>query len=139
MPKGIELVLITRQETIILPRAKPIVVEGLFVVVKARYNEPKFNQQNGSIVRGVPRDWSKGIHSVNKVPKPNSPRCTYCHKIGHQINECPFIENNVRRGFVEHLQNLNLEPARVENHGYIELEDLYHEKVKILNRFREQI
>jgi hypothetical protein len=30
-----------------------------------RYGEPKFNQQNGSIVRGVSIDWSKGIHSVN--------------------------------------------------------------------------
>jgi hypothetical protein len=76
---------------------------------------------------------------VNKVPKPNSPHCTYCHQIGHQINECPFIENNVRQGFAEHFQNLNLELERVGNHGHIEPEDLYHKKVKILDRFREQI
>jgi hypothetical protein len=61
-----------------------------------RYSELIFNRQNGSIVRGVPRDWNKRIHNVNKVPKPNSPCYTYCHQIGHQINECPFIENNVR-------------------------------------------
>jgi hypothetical protein len=34
------------------------------MVVKIRYNEPKFNHHNGNIVRRVPRDWSKGIHSV---------------------------------------------------------------------------
>jgi len=73
------------------------------VVVKMRYSELRFNQQNKSIVKGVPRDiWSRGIHSVNRIPRPNSLRCTYCHQIGHQINECPFIEDNVRQGFVEH-------------------------------------
>ncbi len=40
---------------------------------------------------------------MNRVPRQNPPRCTYCHQIGHQINECPFSENNVRQGFVEHL------------------------------------
>jgi len=74
---------------------------------------------------------------VNKVIGPNSPRCTYCHAIGHEINECPFIEDNVRQGFAEHFQNLNLELARAKNHGYIELEDLYHDKVKIPNGFRK--
>jgi hypothetical protein len=72
------------------------------MVIKVRYSEPRFNSQNASIVRGVPRDWSKGIHNVNIVPKPNFPRCTYCHQIRHQINECPFIENNMGQGFVVH-------------------------------------
>ncbi len=66
------------------------------MAIKVRYSEPRLNQQNGSIVRGIPRDWSKGIHSVNKVPRPNSPHCTYYHQIGHQINECLSIEDNVR-------------------------------------------
>jgi len=44
-----------------------------------RYNEPKVNQQNGSIINGVPKDWSRRIHNVNKVPRPNSPHCTYYH------------------------------------------------------------
>jgi hypothetical protein len=44
---------------------------------------------------------------MNKVPRPNSPRCTYYHHIRHQINECPFIEDNVKQGLVEHFQNLN--------------------------------
>jgi hypothetical protein len=70
--------------------------------IRVNYNEPKVNQQNGSINRGVPRDWSRGIHSVNGVPRPNSPGCTYYPQIGHQINECPFIENNVKQGFAEH-------------------------------------
>jgi hypothetical protein len=76
---------------------------------------------------------------VNRVPRPNPSHCTYYHKIGHQINECPFIEDNVKQGFVEHFQNLNPKPAKVEDHGNLELKDLYHERVKILNRFREQI
>jgi len=49
------------------------------MVIRVRYNEPKLNQQNGNIVKGVPRDWNKRIHSVNKVPKPNPPCCTHCH------------------------------------------------------------
>ncbi len=101
------------------------------MVVKVKYNEPIFNQQNGSIIRGVPRDWSKKIHSVNKVPRPTSPCCTYCHQIRHQINECPFIENNVKQGFTERFQNLNLEHARTNNHGHIEPKDLYHERVNL--------
>jgi hypothetical protein len=28
-------------------------------------------------------------------------------------NECPFIEDNVRQGFVEHFQNLNSELAKI--------------------------
>jgi hypothetical protein len=66
------------------------------VAIRVKYSELRFNQQNGSIVGGIPRDWSKGIHNVNRAPRPNSPRCTYCHQIRHQINECPFIDNNVR-------------------------------------------
>jgi hypothetical protein len=66
------------------------------MVVRVRYNEPKFNYHDKNIVIRVPRDWNRGIHSVNKVPRPNFPCCTHCHKIRHQINECPFIENNVR-------------------------------------------
>jgi hypothetical protein len=44
----------------------------------------------------------------------------------------------VKQGFVEHFQNLNLEHARVKNHGYIELEDLYHDRVKIPHRLRKK-
>ncbi len=109
------------------------------MAIRMRYSEPKVNQHHGSIVNGIPRDWSRGIHSVNRVRRPNFPCCTYCHQIRHQINECPFIENNVKQGFAEHFQNLNLKLARIKSHGHIEPEDLYHEKVKIPNRFREQI
>jgi hypothetical protein len=139
MSKGVEQVLVTRQEIVVLPKAKLTMVECVLVVVKMKYSEPKFNQQNGSIVRKVPRDWSRGIHSVNKVPKLNFPHCTYCHQIRHQINECPFIENNVRQGFIKHFQNLNPEPARVGNHGHIEPKGMYHERVKIPNKLRKQI
>jgi hypothetical protein len=53
--------------------------EGVLVVVRVKYSEPRFNQQNGSIVRKVQRDWNRGIHSANRVPKPNFPCCTYYH------------------------------------------------------------
>jgi hypothetical protein len=113
--------------------------EGVHAAVRMKYSEPIFNQQNGIIVKGGPRDWSRRIHSVNKVPRPNPPCCTYCHQIGNHINECPFIEDNVRQGFAKQFQNLNPKPTRVGNHGHIELEDLYHERVKIPNRFKKQI
>jgi hypothetical protein len=34
---------------------------------------------------------------------------------------------------------LNLELARAENHGHVELEYLYHERVKISYRLKEYI
>ncbi len=70
------------------------------MVIRVKYSEPNINKQNGNIISGVPRDWSR--RSVNRVPRAISPRCTYSHQIGHQINECPFIKENVRQGFVEH-------------------------------------
>ncbi len=139
MPKWVELVLITKQETIILPRTKPTVAKGLLVAIRIRYSEPKFNQQNESIVRKVPRDWNKGIHNVNRIPRRNPPCCTYYHQIGHQINECPFIKDNVRQGFAKHFQNLNPKPTKAKDHGVFELKDLYHEGVIIPNKLREQI
>jgi hypothetical protein len=83
MSRGVESIIITRQETIFLPNAEPIVAESALAVVKVRYNEPKLNQHNGSMVRRIPRDWSRKIHNVNIVPRPNPPQCTYCHQIGH--------------------------------------------------------
>jgi hypothetical protein len=53
------------------------------MAVRVRYNEPIVNKQNGCINSGILRDWSKGIHSVNIIPRPNSPRCTYYQHIGH--------------------------------------------------------
>jgi len=79
MLRGVKPVFITRQEIVVLPRVEPIVTKGVLVVIRVKSSEPTFNQQNGSIFRKVPRDWSKGIHNVNSVPRPNSPRCTYCH------------------------------------------------------------
>jgi hypothetical protein len=45
----------------------------------------------------------------------------------------------VKQGFDEHVQNLNSEHVKIKNHGHIELEVLYHEKVKIPDRLKEQI
>jgi hypothetical protein len=44
MFKGVELILITRQETIFLPRAKSIISKGVPMAIRMKYNEPKFNQ-----------------------------------------------------------------------------------------------
>ncbi len=86
-----------------------------------------------------PKGLEYKIHNVNKIPRPNLPHYTYYYQIRHQINECPFIENNVRQRFAKHFQNLNLELARVKDHGDFQLDDFYHEKVKIQDRLKEQI
>ncbi len=44
MPRGVELVLVTRQEIVVLRKVETIVIEGVLVVVRVRYIEPKFNQ-----------------------------------------------------------------------------------------------
>jgi hypothetical protein len=44
MSKEFESIFITRQETVVLPKIKPIVVEGVYVAIKVKYSEPKFNQ-----------------------------------------------------------------------------------------------
>jgi hypothetical protein len=132
------MILINRQEIVALPRVKLIMVERVLTAVKVTYNEPKFNQHNEILVRGVPMDWSRVVHSVNRIPRPHFPFCTYYHWIRHQTNECPFIEDNVKQGFVEHFQKLNPELVRVGYHGHIELEGLYHEKVRTPNKLKEQ-
>jgi hypothetical protein len=43
MSKKVELVHVTRQEIVVLPKTKPIVAKHVPVAVKVRYNEPKFN------------------------------------------------------------------------------------------------
>ncbi len=44
MSKGVEPVLITRQETVVLPKAKPTIAEGLLMAIRVRYSEPKLIQ-----------------------------------------------------------------------------------------------
>jgi hypothetical protein len=73
LSKQVELVLVIRKIYIILPRVKPTIGEGIIAVIKIRYNEPRFNQQSVRIVRRVLRDWSRRIHSVNIIPRPNPP------------------------------------------------------------------
>jgi hypothetical protein len=67
MSRGVGPILVTRQENVILPKVEPTIAQGILVVVKARYSKPILNQESGSIVKRVSRNWSKGIHSVNKV------------------------------------------------------------------------
>jgi hypothetical protein len=42
MSKGVELVLVTKQEILISPRAKPTVAKRVHMAVRVRYNEFKF-------------------------------------------------------------------------------------------------
>jgi hypothetical protein len=79
MSKGVESLLIMTQESVVLPITEPIVAKDVHVIIRVRNSEPKLNQHNGNIVKGVPKDWSIGIHSVKKVPRPNFPCCTYCY------------------------------------------------------------
>jgi hypothetical protein len=79
MLRGVEPVFIIKQETTVLPKVEPTIVKGVLVDIRINYSEPRHNHQCGSIVKGVPGDWRRGIHSVNKVPRPNLPPCTYCH------------------------------------------------------------
>jgi hypothetical protein len=37
LSRGVEPVLVIKQETIVLPRAKPIIVEGVFMAIRMRY------------------------------------------------------------------------------------------------------
>jgi hypothetical protein len=43
MSKGIEPILVTRQEIVILPRAEPTIAKSALVAIRVRYNEPKLN------------------------------------------------------------------------------------------------
>jgi hypothetical protein len=43
MFKGIESILVIKQEVVVLPRAKPTIIECVLVLVKMKYNEPIFN------------------------------------------------------------------------------------------------
>ncbi len=41
---GVELVLINKQKTVVLPRVEPIVTEGVLMAIRVKYSEPKVNQ-----------------------------------------------------------------------------------------------
>jgi hypothetical protein len=43
MSRRVELVLLTKQETIVLPKVEPTMAQSVLVVVIVKYNEPKFN------------------------------------------------------------------------------------------------
>ncbi len=60
MSRGVKLVLITKQETIVIPIAELTITKCVLVAVRVRYNEPKHYQQNGNIGRKILRDWSRG-------------------------------------------------------------------------------
>jgi hypothetical protein len=43
MSRGIESILVIKIKIVVLPRTEPTIVEHVHVVVKMRYNEPRFN------------------------------------------------------------------------------------------------
>jgi hypothetical protein len=56
MFRGVESVIVTKQEIVVLPRTKPTIAQGVLMAIKVRYNEPRLNQHSGNIVRGVSKD-----------------------------------------------------------------------------------
>jgi hypothetical protein len=44
MSRGVKLVLVIKQEIIVLPRAEPIVAQGVLVVFRIKYSEAILNQ-----------------------------------------------------------------------------------------------
>jgi hypothetical protein len=44
MSRGVDSILVTRQETIVLSKTKPTMTQGVPAVVRVRYNEPILNQ-----------------------------------------------------------------------------------------------
>ncbi len=43
MSRIVEWVLVTKQEIVVLLRAKPTIVEGVLVAIRVRYSEPAFH------------------------------------------------------------------------------------------------
>jgi hypothetical protein len=43
MSKGVELVFVIRQKTVILPKSKPTIEKGVHMAIKMKYSEPKIN------------------------------------------------------------------------------------------------
>jgi hypothetical protein len=43
MSRGVESILVTKQETIVLPIVEPTVAEGVHVAIRIRYSEPRLN------------------------------------------------------------------------------------------------
>jgi len=44
MSRRVEWILVTRQKIIVLPRTEPTIIEGVDVIIRIKYNEPKLNQ-----------------------------------------------------------------------------------------------
>jgi hypothetical protein len=78
MFRGVEPVLITKQKIVMLSRAKPTVIEGVHVAIRVGYN-PYLISRVEALLEESQGIKSRGIHSVNKVPRPNPPHYTYFH------------------------------------------------------------
>jgi hypothetical protein len=45
MSRGVELIFVTKQEIVDLPKAEPIVAKGVLMAERVRYSEPISNHQ----------------------------------------------------------------------------------------------
>jgi hypothetical protein len=43
MSRGVEPILVIRQEIVVLPKAEPIITKGVLVAIRVRYSESKLN------------------------------------------------------------------------------------------------
>jgi hypothetical protein len=43
MSKRVELVFLTRQKTVVLPKVKPTMAQSVHVAIIVKYNEPRLN------------------------------------------------------------------------------------------------
>jgi hypothetical protein len=60
----------------LLPRVKPTITKVVLVAFRMRCNEPKLIRFiQGAVGKGE-KVWTKGVHMVKKIPKPNLVWCT---------------------------------------------------------------
>ncbi len=82
MSKGIESVLVTKQETIVLLRAKPTIVKGVLVAIKVRHREPNLISRVETLLKE-----SQGVGVEEFIVWIEFQDLTfydaYCHHIGH--------------------------------------------------------
>lgn len=74
--QGVESIHIYIPKIMPLPRVKPTITKVVIVAFRMRCNEPKLIRFiQGAVGKGE-KVWTKGVHMVKKIPKPNLVWCT---------------------------------------------------------------
>ncbi len=74
--QGVESIHIYIPKIMPLPRIKPTITKIALVAFRMRCNEPKLIRFiQGAVGKGE-KVWTKGVHMVKKIPKPNLVWCT---------------------------------------------------------------